>query len=177
MTKYLVTFERARNRLSVQGLVAGQVFHGDNAADLSRGIDDGLGNGALVEDVPRCLKSGQAVTRDCGCRHGFHGVGQARLDQSVAGLRQFSIVIEHVPAAGGIVVELGGGVGVLQAVEHVLVVRDAILGVVNSRGQDLVDGHAAVALKNGDVRRDDTRDCEGKVGVLAGAGGDALEPL
>ena len=99
------------------------------------------------------------------------------MDQKVAGLWDLSVVVEHIPTARRVVVELHGGVGVRQTIEHVFVVRNTVLGVIDGWSQDLVDGHAAVAFQQRYIRCDDPRDGEGEMGVFSRPSGYAFEPL
>ena len=177
MAENLMPFEGAGNRLSEQRLVVGQVVHRQDAADTRRGSDDGFGDRTLVEDVPGRLQASQAVSGNRRGRHSLQRGGQSGLDQRRTWLRDLSVVIEHVPAAGRIIVELSGSVGVFQPVEHVFVIGNTVLGVIDGRGQDFVDGHAAVALQKRNVRSDDSGNSEGQMGILARPGGDSFEAL
>ena len=98
------------------------------------------------------------------------------MHEHVANLRHATIRIEDGGAAGWIDVELAPGLRDREQAVHVLVHREATLGVVHGGRQHLGHGLRAVRLEHGQVRVDRTRYRERQMSLGARPRRDAIEP-
>ena len=102
--------------------------------------------------------------------------GERRLHEQLTDLGRPAVRIEHRGAAGRIEVELAARLGDGEQAMHVLVHREAVLGVVHGRGEHLAQRPGAVGLEQRQVGVDGAGDREGQVRVGPGPGRDAIEP-
>ena len=158
----VVAVEAGGDGLLVLGVIAGEVFHTEDAAHALCALDDVARDVAAVEGVPRGAYALAPVAGGgaFGGDHAPENIGQPRLHQHRAGRWHFAIVVEHRRAAGRVKLELTPGRGVFHAFQHVLVVRDSAFGVVYRRRQHLGQGSSAVAIDERQQRVDDAGDRE-----------------
>ena len=132
---------------------------------------------ALIEGVIAGANAVCAVA--CGCvlggYHLFQHIGEVLLHQKRAWLRDIAIVEEDVPAAGWEQIELLARSGAVQSLQHVFVVREAELGVMDCRRKNLAQRLGAVAFKHRCQRGDDAGHREGHRRVRARSGGNLVE--
>ena len=174
----LVAVEGGGHRLAELRVVSGQVVHRQDAAHLPHLVDDQFRDGSLVKRVPRRLQAvlSRAGRRERCVAHGLQRVGQARLPHHCARSGNLPVLVKHFPASRREVVELLLARWRAQPLEHVLVVRNAVLSVTDGRISHLRKRHRSVLVQHIDKCVHDARLCERKRRVLARPGGDAFVP-
>ena len=102
--------------------------------------------------------------------------GQRGLHEQLADLGRPAARIEHRGAARRIEVELAARLRDGEQAVHVLVHREAVLGVLHGRREHLAQRPGAVGLEHGQVGVDGAGHRERQVGVRPRPGRDAIEP-
>ena len=168
-----VSHERCLGRGLVLDMVVCQVFHVHDSADALAGVGDHLSHLASVEAVTSGPNAVQAVPSGSalGLNQLPQGASQGFLHQKASCLGQFAVVVEHVCATWGIFVELGNGHWRLESVQHVVVVRNAALGVLDGRRENLSDALGTVPLQQRQIGVDNAGQGKGQVRQRAGACG------
>ena len=172
MAAYLVPLECALDWVAVLRFVVCEVVRVEDAADLPRVVGDALGDVALVEGVVARADAVDAVAGGGVLRgdHALQHIGEVLLHQQRTRLRHIAIVEEYVRAAGREQLELLPRPWAVEALQHIFVVGEAELGVVDCGRKHFAKRLRAVSFQQGCERGDDGGNREGHRRVRARSG-------
>ncbi len=168
----LVAHEAGLDRGFVLSPVGGQVLPLKNSADAVAAVDDHLGDLSFVEGVAGGLNARQPMAGS-----GVFGVNelsergaQRALHQQRTGLWRLAVLVEYVHPSRRELLELTLARGRLETFDHVVVVRDAPLGVVDRRRENFGGGFRAVLFQQREQRVDHAGNRERHRGKRSGSG-------
>ena len=170
--------EREAHRRLEARAVPGQIAGPQEPAHPLGEAADGGRDVAAIEALARRDDAGGAVSaaRRVGLDEPPERAGERGLDEELAHLGHAPAGIEHGGAAGRIQIELALGLRNREEPVHVLVHREAVLGVVERRRQRVAQALGAEGLEHGEIGVDGARHRERQVSVGSRARGDAIEP-
>ena len=170
--------ERRPQRRLVARTVTRQIGGAQEPTDPLGEAADGGRDVAAVEALPRGSDAGQAMAP--GLRVGLDEPperhAQGWLHEQLTDLRYAAAWIEHRGTAGRIDVELTLRLRDGEQAMHVLVHREAVLGVLQGRRERLADGLRAARLEEREIGVDGTRHRERQVRLGPRTGRDPIEP-